>query len=57
MIITYKNREVGGLGFCQGSYFFTIKTKKTHKTYEFKAASLAAALKKCDNICEELAKK
>ena len=55
MTVTYKGREVGSLGR-QGSdnYIFTILTKKTHLTTEFKAKSLNDALKKCEEICREL---
>ena len=55
MIITYKGHEVGGLGkYGSDNYMFTILTKKTHLTREFKAKSLKDALKKCEEICMEL---
>ncbi len=55
MTITYKGYEVGGLGkYGSDNYMFTILTKKTHLTKEFKAKSLNDALKKCEEICREL---
>ena len=55
MIITYKGHEVGGLGkYGSDNYMFTILTKKTHLTREFKAKSLNDALKKCEEICREM---
>lgn len=57
MKILFKNKEVGSLGIVGASYVFTIKTEKTHSATEFTAKNLAVAIKKCENICEELVQK
>lgn len=56
MQIKYKGKIVGGLGYYGTSYFFIVKTKKTHKVFEFTAKNLGDAVKKCEKICDELAK-
>lgn len=54
MKIIYKDTYVGDLGRSSQEYIFTIKTKKMHKTYTFKAKNDYEAQFKCDEICKEL---
>lgn len=56
MEIKYKGRNVGSLGLVCTTFVFTIKTKKTHKTFELKAKTLSEAMKECQKKCDELSK-
>ena len=54
MKIIYKDTYVGDLGRSSKEFIFTIKTRKTHKTYTFTAKDHLMAEKKCFEICKEL---
>lgn len=54
MKIIYKDTYVGDLGHSSKEWIFTIKTRKTHKTFIFQAKNVYEAEYKCFDICKKL---
>ena len=54
MKIIYKDTYVGDLGHSSKEWIFTIKTRKTHKTFTFQAKNVYEAEYKCFDICKKL---
>lgn len=54
MKIIYKDTYVGDLGHSSKEWIFTIKTKKTHKTFTFQAKNVYEAEYKCLEKCKEI---
>ena len=52
--IIYKETKVGSLGRSSSEWIFTIKTRKTHKTYTFQAKNVYEAEHKCHEICKQI---
>lgn len=54
MKIIYKDTYIGDLGHSSKEWIFTIKTRKTHKTYTFQSKNVYEAEGKCIEICKKL---
>lgn len=55
--IVYKGKEVGNIFKIGSTFYFNVKTKRTHLVRELNASNIQKAVEECGKICQELENK